>query len=431
MGPQVVQPGTGCCSAGQPATRWNEDLELQVAQDYTQWKCKRRLWMSAAARDLTNYQWRLVSNAIGKCSLPIFVKLVFAEVCRWRSYTKPQDTHLASTVMDSIMMLFERIEKQHGRLLVFHALAYITAARSGLSETELEDLISLDDKVLDDVYQYHLPPVRRIPPLLWTRQEKLLIKMYKYRKNDIVIQDKAKFSIGTSWIWSRTSIESRSRIGSESKLAKLELTHVEVERKRLMIRNDLPNYLSEREADGVSVMNWYHRQFRDTARERYFKNMNMAIYFHSMIADYYLGIWGGGTPKPFKYTEIQRHRFNLADKEGVADRKVPVQPLVFTSADGANKRYNLRKFGELTFHLVRSKRFADLYAEVLFNYEWLHAKLNCCPLQAMLADFEDAKLHVNKEAVRSYLSEEPPRVATLLGRNKISDGGDIDEERVD
>lgn len=202
-----------------------------------------RMWMKTAHRDLNNYQWRLVANAISKCSLPIFVKLVFAEICRWRSYTKPADTHLANTVMDSIMMLFERIEKQHGKILVFHALAYITAAKSGLSESELEDLISLDDKVLDDVYQYHLPPVRRIPPLLWTR-----------------------------------------------------------------IRNDLPNYLSEREADGVSVLNWYHRQFRDTARERYFKNMNMAMYFHSMIADYYLGIWGGGKPKPFKYTEIQRHR---------------------------------------------------------------------------------------------------------------------------
>jgi hypothetical protein len=92
---------------------------------------------------------------------------------------------------------------QHGRILVFHALAYITAAKSGLSESELEDLISLDDKVLDDVYQYHLPPVRRIPPLLWTR-----------------------------------------------------------------IRNDLPNYLSEREADGVSVMNWYHR-FVTSCRVRY------------------------------------------------------------------------------------------------------------------------------------------------------------------
>ncbi|KAI5640011.1 NACHT and WD repeat domain-containing protein 2 [Phthorimaea operculella] len=309
-------------------TALGEDLAMEVL----------KLWMASAARDLNNYQWRLVSNAIGACSLPIFVKLVFAEVCRWRSYTKPTDTHLASTVMDSIMMLFERIEKQHGRLLVFHALAYITAAKSGLSETELEDLISLDDKVLDDVYQYHLPPTRRIPPLLWTR-----------------------------------------------------------------IRNDLPNYLSEREADGVNVMNWYHRQFRDTARERYFKNMNMAMYFHSMIADYYLGIWGGGIPKPFKYTEIQRHRFNLADREGVADRKVPIQPLAFPSADGSLKRYNLRKFGELPFHLVRSKRFTDLYAEVLFNYEWLHAKLNCCPLQAVLADFEDAKLHVSKDAVRELM----------------------------
>lgn len=298
-----------------------------------------KMWAQTACRDLNNYQWRLVANAIGKCSLPIFVKLVFAEICRWRSYTRPQETHLASTVMDSIMMLFERIEKQHGRILVFHALAYITAAKSGLSESELEDLISLDDKVLDDVYQYHMPPVRRIPPLLWTR-----------------------------------------------------------------IRNDLPNYLSEREADGVNVMNWYHRQFRDTARERYFKNMNMAMYFHSMTADYYLGIWGGGNPKPFKYTEIQRHRFGLADKEGSADRKVPIQPLVFASKDGSVTRYNLRKFGELPFHFVRSRRFKDLFEHVLFNYDWIHAKLSSCPLQAVLADYEDASVNIdNKESRRELM----------------------------
>ncbi|XP_039965755.1 NACHT and WD repeat domain-containing protein 2 [Bactrocera tryoni] len=310
-------------------TALGEDLAMNVI----------KMWMKTACRDLNNYQWRLVANAISKCSLPIFVKLVFAEICRWRSYTKPQETHLANTVMDSIMMLFERIEKQHGRILVFHALAYITAAKSGLSESELEDLISLDDKVLDDVYQYHMPPVRRIPPLLWTR-----------------------------------------------------------------IRNDLPNYLSEREADGVNVMNWYHRQFRDTAKERYFKNMNMAMYFHSMIADYYLGIWGGGVPKPFRYTEIQRHRFGLTEKEGSADRKVPIQPLVFTSKDGSSKRYNLRKFGELPFHFVRSRRFKDLFEHVLFNYDWLHAKLSSCPLQAVLADFEDASANTdNKEAKRELM----------------------------
>lgn len=48
------------------------------------------------------------------------------------------------------------------------------------------------------------------------------------------------------------------------------------------------------------------------------------------------------------------------------------------------------KFGELPFHLIRARRFKDLFENVLFNYEWLHAKLSSCPLQAVLSDFEDA-----------------------------------------
>lgn len=69
----------------------------------------------------------------------------------------------------AVNALFERVELQHGRVLVRHALAYITAAKSGLTGTEIEDLLSCDDHVLDDVYQYWTPPIRRIPPLLWVR----------------------------------------------------------------------------------------------------------------------------------------------------------------------------------------------------------------------------------------------------------------------
>ncbi|XP_076319840.1 NACHT and WD repeat domain-containing protein 2 isoform X1 [Tachypleus tridentatus] len=308
-------------------------------------------WLKGVCRDLNAYQWKVVRSALVRCSLPIFVKLVFAEICRWKSYSKATETTLASTVMDSIMKLLDRIEMQHGKTLVFHALAYITASKSGLSESELEDLISLDDKVLDDIYQYHLPPVRRIPPLLWTR-----------------------------------------------------------------IRNDLPNYLTEREADGVSVLNWYHRQFREAALERYFKNLNAVSYFHSCIADYFLGIWGGGNPKPFKYTEIQRHRFGISGKEGQADRKVPLQPLVFYSNDGRVARYNLRKFGEMAFHLIRSRRFDDLFEHVLFNYQWLHSKMSSCPIQAVVADFEDA---------REYLTEKEAMREVILVADAIRLGGAI------
>ena len=45
------------------------------------------------------------------------------------------------------MKLLDRIENQHGKILVSHALGYLTAAKSGLSEAELEDLLSLDEKV--------------------------------------------------------------------------------------------------------------------------------------------------------------------------------------------------------------------------------------------------------------------------------------------
>ena len=74
-------------------------------------------------------------------------------------------------------------------------------SKNGVSEPEIEDFISLDDKVLDDIYQYHLPPTRRIPPLLWTR-----------------------------------------------------------------VRSDLPGYLADSEADGVCVINWYHKQFKMAAK---------------------------------------------------------------------------------------------------------------------------------------------------------------------
>jgi hypothetical protein len=65
------------------------------------------------------------------------------------------------------------------------------------------------------------------------------------------------------------------------------------------------------------------------------------------------GKWGGGTPKPFKFTEIQKHRFNLKSKESEADRQIPAMPLVFLTKDGKISRYNLRKFAELPYHLVR------------------------------------------------------------------------------
>ena len=75
-------------------------------------------WMKDAGRDLNNYQWRVVANAYDHCTLPIFCKLVFLEVCRWKSYFDPELTVLRFNVMDSVFQLFERVENKHGWMLV-------------------------------------------------------------------------------------------------------------------------------------------------------------------------------------------------------------------------------------------------------------------------------------------------------------------------
>lgn len=126
-------------------------------------------WLSNAKRCLTPQQRHIVLNSFSNCPLPLFLKLIFDEACRWKSFTPDQEAHLPSTIPEIINSLFDRLEKLHGNMLVRRSLAYISASRNGLTESELEDLLSLDDDVLNDVYQYWTPPVRRLPPLLWLR----------------------------------------------------------------------------------------------------------------------------------------------------------------------------------------------------------------------------------------------------------------------
>ena len=59
------------------------------------------------------------------------------------------------------------------------------------------------------------------------------------------------------------------------------------------VRNDMPHYIAEREADDVTVIDWYHRQFTETATERYFKSTTFKSEIHDHLADYFLGVWSG------------------------------------------------------------------------------------------------------------------------------------------
>ena len=120
-------------------------------------------------RCLSNEQKRVVIEAFQHCPLPLFLKISLHEAFKWKSYHKLEDTVLQHTVKGVIETLFERLERLHGKTLVKHALGLLTASKYGLSDAEIDDILSISDEVLDDVYQFWTPPRRRIPPLSWLR----------------------------------------------------------------------------------------------------------------------------------------------------------------------------------------------------------------------------------------------------------------------
>ena len=53
----------------------------------------------------------------------------FDEALRWHSYDTIDITRLQMGIMTSINVLFERLEKQHGQMLVVFALSYLTLCK--------------------------------------------------------------------------------------------------------------------------------------------------------------------------------------------------------------------------------------------------------------------------------------------------------------
>ena len=120
-------------------------------------------------RTVTQHQEKLVLDAFKNCPLPLFLRLVVDVAIKWHSYDDVDADDIADDMQGLINKLFLRLETRYGELFVRHTLAYITAAKQGLSLAELEDVLSCDDEVLTSIFKWWTPPVRRIPPLLWAR----------------------------------------------------------------------------------------------------------------------------------------------------------------------------------------------------------------------------------------------------------------------
>ena len=182
------------------------------------------LWLAEEGMRLMPTQRSRVVAGVTQVASPLFLRVVFEQVKRWRSWTEGESLRVGVDVNDAVSLTFAHLEELQGSKLVGRVLQLLTAARDGLSSHELEDLISCDDNVLNDVFEWHVPPVRRIPPLLLVRLR-------------MVIQQ---------------ALTERSADG------------------------------------GLTVLAWYHRQFWEGAHRRYLHVPETEREAHSFLADFFL-----------------------------------------------------------------------------------------------------------------------------------------------
>ena len=182
-------------------------------------------YLSSRGRTVTTEQKKLIVDCMGHEPSPLFLKLFLDKALSWRSVTPVDAIRVEMSVREAITHLFEDLEVKFGKRLIQRALGYITVGLDGLSELELEDILSCDDSVLDEVYIYHDPPVPgviRVPSLLWAR-----------------------------------------------------------------IRIHVNEYLTERRSYGKTTLYWYHRQFIEVATLRYASGDDGKV-LHRRLAEMYL-----------------------------------------------------------------------------------------------------------------------------------------------
>ena len=132
-------------------------------------------YLERSNRKLTEIQKdsinKMIDESLNMC--PLQIKLIFDIVSKWKSsFNVPDEFKSCKTNIDFIKYIFKIIERDVLENEVFfkRCLFYLTLFENrGISENELEDILSIDDVVLDSIFVKYHPPARRIPMALWYR----------------------------------------------------------------------------------------------------------------------------------------------------------------------------------------------------------------------------------------------------------------------
>ena len=203
--------------APQLISHYQIDLPVLPVEDAT--KILDR-WLDSIKRRLTKAQKKEVLDKFSITGLPIYLKLAFEKAKKWTSYT--EEIVLESDVKGIINGFIDMLEAEHTTDFVRDVICLMLCGRyQGLAENEILEIFAFDK----DLWQQFLDRTHK-----------------DYR--DELMNMKADLEKEKKWMKIPIAVWSRLYL-------------------------DLEPYLTERDADGVPIITFFHRQFNEVLRERY------------------------------------------------------------------------------------------------------------------------------------------------------------------
>lgn len=135
-------------------------------------------WLDESHRELQTEQKSHLLRQFSLGGNPLYLRVAFEEARRWKSYDGlpcgvDEVPGLSPDIPGILKDLFWRLsqETNHGQLLVSRSLGYLAAARYGLSEDEMLDILSIDEAVGQDFLRRspRSPVFTRLPVVIWSR----------------------------------------------------------------------------------------------------------------------------------------------------------------------------------------------------------------------------------------------------------------------
>ena len=296
------------------------------------------------------------------------MKLCFDQAVKWTSSKDQEECILDEGIGAAITKFFSDLEEAHGELLVSHILGLLTASKYGLSDSEIDEILSLDEELLNEVYVNWTPAVRKAPSVLWARVRNELGPYVVRQERDGIMLN--------NWC-DRHFVEAATEryLGDDENKEKF---HKMLAQYFIGTQEEKEEEKQQQEEEQEEDENEDEQCEEDPAisgnnggAQEVNSNNNSEV-----------------------ETQQQQNQTNQTNGGEVEEKRPPTQPNRFMNASGS-VIYNRRKLCELPIHLnIGTDDIIEMKQHMLCNFDFISAKLEAFGYQALINDFKAAMVNI-------------------------------------